>query len=110
MDDIIGDIGPKAIENYSRFINSAKIIFINGTVGMYEQKEFANGTREILDIVSKSSALKIVGGGDAASSVANLGFKDKMNFISTGGGATLSYIANGSLPGIDAIINNKNNN
>lgn len=110
MDDIIGDIGPKAIENYSRLINSAKIIFINGTVGMYEQKEFANGTREILDIVSKSNALKIVGGGDAASSVANLGFKDKMNFISTGGGATLSYIANGSLPGIDAIINNKKNN
>ena len=108
MDDVIGDIGIRAVENYKRFINSAKIIFVNGTVGMYEKKEFANGTREILDAVSKSSALKIVGGGDAASSVANFGYKDKMDFISTGGGATLSYIANGSLPGIDALIKDEN--
>ena len=107
MDDVIGDIGGKAVENYKRFIEKAKVIFINGTVGMYEKKEFSNGTREILDIVSKTNALKIVGGGDAASSVKKMGCSDKMDFISTGGGATLSYIANGTLPGIEAIINSK---
>ena len=103
VDDVIGDIGSGAIENYKRILDSAKTIFVNGTVGIYEQKPFSNGTREILEIVSNTNAKKIVGGGDAGSAVKTFKLEDKMTFISTGGGATLTYIANQTLPGIEAI-------
>lgn len=103
IDDVIGDIGPKAIENYKRIIGSAKTIFINGTVGMYEKKPFSNGTQEILRIISESNAKKIVGGGDASAACNKFKYSEKMDFISTGGGATLSYIANHTLPGLEAL-------
>lgn len=109
IDDIIGDIGSAAIENYKRILLMAKTIFVNGTVGMYEEKQFANGTRELLDIISKSDALKIVGGGDAVSAVTKFGYENKMDFLSTGGGATLKYIVEGTLPGIIAIENSPEN-
>ena len=92
-DEIIYDIGNETIELYKKYIDMAKTIFINGTVGYYEDKRFANGTVKLLELVSNSSGIKIAGGGDAVSSVNNLGFSDKFNFISTGGGATLEYIA-----------------
>jgi len=78
---------------------------------MYEQLEFSNGTREILDIVGNTKAIKIVGGGDAGNALKKFKLEDKINFISTGGGATLEYIANGILPGLKAIeeSNEKNN-
>ena len=72
-------------------------------MGIYEQKPFSNGTREILEIVSNTNAKKIVGGCDAGSAVKAFKLEDKMTFISTGGGATLTYIANQTLPGIEAI-------
>jgi len=103
VDDVIGDIGSGAITNFKRIIDSAKTIFINGTVGMYEQKPFSNGTQEILRIISESSAKKIVGGGDAAAACVKFKYGHKMDFISTGGGATLTYIANHTLPGIEAL-------
>lgn len=103
IDDVIGDIGSKALQNYKRILDTAKTIFLNGTVGMYEQMPFSNGTREILDIISNTDAKKIVGGGDAGAAVKKFNFEDKMDFISTGGGATLTYIANHTLPGIAAI-------
>lgn len=103
VDDVIGDIGSKAIENYKRIIENAKTIFINGTVGMYEHKPFSNGTQSILEIVSKTSAKKIVGGGDAGASVKKFNYEDKMDFVSTGGGSTLYYIANRTLPGLEVI-------
>lgn len=102
-DDVIGDIGPKAIMNYTKIINQAKTIFVNGTVGIYEKKPFSNGTMEIMIAVALSKAKKIVGGGDAASACKKFKLTKKMDFISTGGGATLSYIANGFLPGLDVI-------
>lgn len=103
IDDVIGDIGSAAIQNYKRILDRAKTIFVNGTVGMYEKLPFSNGTREILEIISNTEAIKIVGGGDAESAVKKFGFESKMNFISTGGGATLSYIGEGSLVGLRAI-------
>jgi len=111
IDDAIGDIGSAAITNYKRILNLANTIFVNGTVGMYEQLEFSNGTREILDIVGNTKAIKIVGGGDAGNALKKFKLEDKINFISTGGGATLEYIANGILPGLKAIeeSNEKNN-
>lgn len=103
IDDVIGDIGGEAIKNYKRILESASTIFMNGTVGMYEQKPFSNGTQEILNIISSTKAKKIVGGGDAGTAVKKFGYEDKMDFISTGGGSTLTYIANRTLPGLEAL-------
>lgn len=103
IDDVIGDIGSSAISNYKRIINTAKTIFVNGTVGMYESKPFSNGTGEILRIIAEADAKKIVGGGDAAAACKKFGVDSKMDFISTGGGATLYYIANRMLPGLKAL-------
>lgn len=108
IDDVIGDIGSEAIQNFKRILESAKTIFINGTVGMYEQKPFSNGTQEILNIVSNTNAKTIVGGGDAGTAVKKFNYEDKINFISTGGGSTLSFIANHTLPGIEALKINFN--
>ena len=95
-DDIILDIGPKTIELYKNYIDSSKTIFLNGTVGKYEEEGFEEGTKEILDEVSKTEAYSAIGGGDALSSAEYLKI-DNFSFISTGGGATLNYIANEKL-------------
>ncbi len=106
--DIIKDIGTKTIKKYQEIINKSKTIFINGTMGVYEEKEFKNGTFEILNILKNCSATVVIGGGDTISAVNNLGFTNSFKNISSGGGATLEYIANGSLPGIDAISEEDN--
>ena len=104
--DIIKDT--KTIKKYQEIINKSKTIFINGTMGVYEEKEFKNGTFEILNILKNCSATVVIGGGDTISAVNNLGFTNSFKNISSGGGATLEYIANGSLPGIDAISEEDN--
>ena len=93
----IKDIGGKSLSNYSTIINNSKTIFVNGTAGVYEDNRFANGTKELLEKMSKSSADVIVGGGDAASAARTLGYSSSFKFISTGGGATLDYIINGKM-------------
>lgn len=103
INDIIKDIGYKTIRKYQKIIEKSNTIFINGTMGIYEEKEFANGTKEILNILNKIENKVIIGGGDTISAINNLGFKNCFSNISSGGGATLEYIANGNLPGIDAI-------
>ena len=101
--DIIYDIGTKTIEKYKQAINLSKTIFVNGTMGMYEDKRFANGTNLMFRLLAESNATVIVGGGDSASAVEKLGYADKVDYISTGGGASLEYITNKSLPAIDVI-------
>lgn len=102
-DDIIYDIGAKTIEKYKQAINLSKTIFVNGTMGMYEDEKFANGTKLMFRLLAESDATVIVGGGDSASAVEKLGFADRVDYISTGGGASLEYITNKSLPAIDVI-------
>jgi phosphoglycerate kinase len=94
--DIIYDIGSETVENFKKYVFEAKTIFINGTVGMYEDDRFADGTKEILEAVSKSKAKSVIGGGDALSSAEHFKIND-FDFISTGGGATLDYIGSGKL-------------
>ena len=106
-DDVIGDIGFETVESYRKVIDEAKTIFVNGTVGMYEKKEFSNGSVEILDAVAQSDAYKVVGGGDAISALKKFGKEEGIDFISTGGGATLNYIEKKELVGLDAINNSK---
>lgn len=91
-DDIIFDIGPKTIELYKKHIDNSETIFLNGTVGKYEEEGFEDGTKEILNAVSKTGAYSVIGGGDALSSAEYFKIND-FSFISTGGGATLNYIA-----------------
>lgn len=91
-DDIIFDIGPKTIELYKKHIDNSETIFLNGTVGKYEEEGFEDGTKEILNAVSKTEAYSVIGGGDALSSAEYFKIND-FSFVSTGGGATLNYIA-----------------
>ena len=95
-DSTIYDIGSETINNYAKYINDAKTIFLNGTMGLYEDDKYSSGTKEILNLVSKSSAVKIAGGGDALASIEKFNVKG-FDYKSTGGGATLEYIKSGKL-------------
>jgi len=90
--DKIYDIGEKTIEKYKNIINNTKTIFINGTVGLYEDERFKYGTKELFNILKNSDAQTFVGGGDAVSATNKLGFEKDFYYKSTGGGATLEYI------------------
>ena len=102
-DDMILDIGMKTINKYKEVIDSSKTIFVNGTAGKYEDIRFATGTRELLNNIVNTNAIKIVGGGDGVSAVKHFKLGEKFTYLSTGGGATLEYIINEGLPAIDNI-------
>ena len=95
-EDVIYDIGNETIELYKKYINKAKTIFINGTVGKYEDYGFEKGTKSILEAISLSKATTVIGGGDALTSAKHFNISD-FTYISTGGGATLEYIATNKL-------------
>jgi phosphoglycerate kinase len=97
------DIGPRTIDFYSQAISEAKTILWNGPMGVFEVDEFANGTMKIAEAVANSTAVSIIGGGDSVAAVYKAGVSDKISHISTGGGASLEYIANETLPGIEAL-------
>jgi phosphoglycerate kinase len=98
------DIGPYTIESYTRIISGAKTILWNGPMGVFEIDEFANGTMKIAEAVSQADAVSIVGGGDSVAAVYKAGISDKISHISTGGGASLEYIADETLPGLEALM------
>jgi phosphoglycerate kinase len=103
-DDMIGvDIGPKTVAAYAAVIAAAKTIFWNGPMGIFEIDEFANGTIGVAKAVAASGAISIVGGGDSIAAVKKAGVRDKISHISTGGGASLEYVAYETLPGITAL-------
>ena len=103
-DDMMGvDIGPKTVEAYAAVIAEARTIFWNGPMGIFEIEEFARGTIGIARAVAASGAVSIIGGGDSAAAVKKAGVRDKISHISTGGGASLEYIAYETLPGITAL-------
>lgn len=103
-EDMMGvDIGPKTVAAYAAVIATAKTIFWNGPMGIFEIDEFAKGTIGVAKAVAASGAISIVGGGDSVAAVKKAGVKDKISHISTGGGASLEYIAYETLPGITAL-------
>lgn len=102
-DDVIKDIGSKTINKYVNIINASETIFMNGTMGITEEKEYKNGTIEIFETLKKRQEKVVIGGGDTVSALNNLGFKDSFTNVLSGGGASLEYIANGTLPGIEVI-------
>lgn len=102
--DIMGlDIGPKTAQLYADAVRNAKTVVWNGPMGVSENECFANGTISVAKALAETDATTIIGGGDSAAAVINLGFADKMSHISTGGGASLEYLEGKVLPGIAAI-------
>ncbi len=98
------DIGPKTIGNYSSEIKNAKTVVWNGPMGVFEFSNFENGTKEVAKAVAESGSVSIIGGGDSAAAVEQLGFADKITHISTGGGASLEFLEGKVLPGIDVLL------
>ncbi len=97
------DIGPKTVALYESKIKEAKTVIWNGPMGVFEMPAFALGTKEIARALAESQGTTIIGGGDSAAAVEQLGFADKMSHISTGGGASLEFLEGKVLPGIDVL-------
>lgn len=99
------DIGPKTRELYAEAIKSAKTVIWNGPMGVFENPVLAKGTNAVASAMAESDATTIIGGGDSAAAVAQLGYADKMSHVSTGGGASLELFEGKVLPGIDCLNN-----
>ncbi len=97
------DIGPKTAELFASKIKNAKTVVWNGPMGVFEVKEFANGTNKVAEALAESDAITIVGGGDSALAIELAGLKDKITHVSTGGGASLEFLEGKDLPGISSI-------
>lgn len=104
-DDMILDVGPKTAAEYAEIMRSAKTIVWNGPVGVFEFPAFAAGTKAIGDAIANSTAFSIAGGGDTLSAIAQFGLKDKISYLSTGGGAFLEFMEGRPLPGVLALEN-----
>ncbi|WP_308749664.1 phosphoglycerate kinase [uncultured Anaerococcus sp.] len=97
------DIGPKTAKLFADKIKEAKTVVWNGPMGVFEIKEFSNGTNEVAKALAESDAVTIVGGGDSALAIEMAGLKDNITHVSTGGGASLEFLEGKDLPGITAI-------
>ena len=101
--DMMGlDIGPKTAEAYADAVKSAKTVVWNGPMGVFENPVLATGTIAVAKALAETDATTIIGGGDSAAAVNQLGFGDKMSHISTGGGASLEFLEGKELPGVAA--------
>ena len=98
------DIGEETIEIFKKELQDAKTIVWNGPLGVFEIKQFAEGTNAIAKILGDIDAVKIIGGGDSAAAIQKAGVAEKMTHISTGGGASLEYLEGKKLPGIEALL------
>jgi phosphoglycerate kinase len=97
------DIGPESIEHFSNKLRTAKTIVWNGPMGMFEHPPFDNGTRAIAQAVASADATSIVGGGDSVAAITEAGVASKISHVSTGGGASLEFLAGETLPGVAAL-------
>jgi len=99
----IFDIGAKTIREYSQIISQARSIVVSGPMGVYERKEFTNGTKRIFQAIAASKAFSLVGGGHTVAAVEELGLARKMGYVSTAGGALIEFLMGERLPGVIAL-------
>ncbi|MCQ4087709.1 phosphoglycerate kinase [Saccharibacillus sp. JS10] len=97
------DIGPKTREKYAEIIKNSKLVVWNGPMGVFEIEPFSNGTRAVGEACATTEGYTIIGGGDSAAATEKFGLADKMNHISTGGGASLEFMEGKALPGVVAL-------
>ncbi len=100
------DIGPQALQVFSKVVENSKTILWNGPMGVFEMEKFEAGTKGIAEAVvraTENGAFSLIGGGDSAAAVAKFGFEDKVSYVSTGGGALLEYFEGKVLPGVQAL-------
>jgi phosphoglycerate kinase len=97
------DVGQKTLEQFERLLEPAQTIFWNGPLGVFEKPPFDKGTRALALLLAESDAVTVVGGGESVAAVQQAGVADRFTHVSTGGGASLEFLASGKLPGIDAL-------
>ena len=98
------DIGPETVKLYCDAVKDAGTVIWNGPMGVFEFPAFAKGTEAVAEALSQTSAITIIGGGDSAAAVQQLGYADKMTHISTGGGASLEFMEGKELPGVACLL------
>lgn len=101
--DMIVDVGPQTTREYQRIIAESQTIFWAGTLGVVENEQFAQGSKQVAEALARHNGTRIVGGGDTASALKRFKLENKMSFVSTGGGAALEYLAGNELPGVAAL-------
>ena len=106
QDDMGLDIGPKTLELFAKELKGAKTVVWNGPMGVFENPTLAKGTNEVAKALAETEGTTIIGGGDSAAAIKQLGYADKVSHVSTGGGASLEFLEGNGLPGVD-IINEK---
>jgi phosphoglycerate kinase len=99
------DIGPESLKLFTEALKDAQTIIWNGPMGVFEMDAFSKGTVDLAHVVAESDAISIIGGGDTVSAVNKAGVRDKISFVSTGGGASLELLEGKELPGIAVLTN-----
>ena len=102
-DEIIYDIGPRTVKKYAEIIARSKLVLWNGPMGYFEHMHFRSGTKGIVQALAATYARTVVGGGETVDFLDEMKIKDKLSFVSTGGGAMLDFLADGHLIAIDAL-------
>lgn len=107
IEGMILDIGPETISEYKNILNTAKTILWTGPIGVFEFDKFSNGTRQVAFALAAAHATTIVGGGDSAAAIEKYNLAEHMSIVSTGGGASLTLLEGKNLPGVQALVDNK---
>lgn len=102
-DELILDVGPKTLRKYEHLIESAKTILWNGPLGVFEMPQFAEGTKALSEMIAASHGFSLAGGGDTIAAIEKFNIKDKIDYISTGGGAFLEFLEGKPLPGVSIL-------